>query len=71
MEMSTINRFNVTSAPGKMYAPLSLPTPGFSFHIDYSVFKKTEVEKGKLLTLKVGVPKARGHKFKTLTVLTT
>lgn len=53
------------------FAPVSsLPYIDRTFQVDYSVFKKSDKEKEKLLNLKKKLPKTRNYKFKTYAKMT-
>lgn len=66
MNLTHAQRFDRISYGGNLYAPLSNGCPSMIHSIDRSVFKKTDEEKGKLITLKQGITKSRVHKFESI-----
>lgn len=64
MNLSFAQRFDKTTGNGgQVFASLSLGCPSMNIATDYSIFKKTDEETGKILTHKKNVPKSRGYKF--------
>lgn len=64
-ELSLSGRFDPQFAVKQWWAPISFGCPAMLFGVDYSIFKKTDVEKGELFTRKMAMPKTKHHKFVT------
>lgn len=64
--LSLSGRFDPEYGGGRTWAPISHGSPAMKIAVDTSVFKKTDDEKGKLLTMKKKLPKTRNVKFKTM-----
>jgi len=64
--MTHQQRFDNQVTSNRVFAPLSHGCPSMTMATDYSVFKKTPDERGKLATYKSKLPKTRGYKFETV-----